>query len=202
MEDYSAYLIRTLQDPTISRLQFRSPVSTELFAMTSRLYQMRHSSWPVGGTRITLGCEYRYSLEAYHCSNNNNNAVNPGFVSALAAMYCPCLPWSCLPRYLVSMIQILEGHTPASAVFVTTNWSCIIFSMPVTIRVASVDRSENIKPAYFASLMSNDTAFCVENFTTYETGLHIDLYILCDACYAVRMHVTKEWVSYLVPMQP
>lgn len=97
MEDYSAYLIRTLQDPKISRLQFRSPVSTELFAMTSRLYQMRHSSWPVGGTRITLGCEYRYSLEAYHCSNNNNNAVKPGFVSALAAMYCLCLPWSCLP---------------------------------------------------------------------------------------------------------
>lgn len=96
MADYSAYLIRTLPDPTISRLQLRSPVSNELFAMASRLYQMRHSSWPVGGTRITLGCEYRYSLEAYHCSNNNN-AVKPEFVLALAAMYCLCLPWSSLP---------------------------------------------------------------------------------------------------------
>lgn len=77
MADYSAYLIRTLPDPTISRLQLRSPVSTELFAMASRLYQMRHSGWPIGGTRITLRCEYRYSLDAYHCSNNNNNAVKP-----------------------------------------------------------------------------------------------------------------------------
>lgn len=108
MEDFSAHLIRTLPDPTTSRLQLRSPWPGPALSKMARRFlssQHRalrrdltsasdaHSSWPVGGTRITRGCEYRYSLKAYYCSNDHS-AAKPELLSALAAMYCLCLPWS------------------------------------------------------------------------------------------------------------